>query len=413
MAVIEDPKLKAFIETGINDSFGLSVDEVAEKCKGYGRFRAWLNSDVTRIKEVLNKVKSMGVSPGFFASYERSEGYNSKWGWLNHTRPYGNPVQDAESVCKWIKSQSKDMNSKPAWIDYANYKDFVPKDIQRDGNAHFKSIKSGAIGRVLIAGTAAATWEVYYPLGLKKEYNGVQNYAPPLKVILDSIEQWGGSATGGSGDGVQLAVLMCHGTVIITQAEGGSFSHDGSLSVDFAYAENRVPLYAPFDMTCKYVGRASEVLWQSDSPVMCADGTTSYVTFNTLHDNDYASKKVGDKMKKGQVYAHTGVAGNVTGDHTHIECSKGKFTVPWHTNPKGNPSLPNPAHIYDVFSSCDNVTKEKIKIINNTSTPMPFKCILDFVDGEGGDGGDDNNNKKDKEIIHLLLCNALNGWYNY
>ena len=67
--VITDPKMRKFVHSNITNDFGLSVDQVANKCKSYGRFSAWLNSDVTRIKQVLNKVKSLGVSPAFFASY--------------------------------------------------------------------------------------------------------------------------------------------------------------------------------------------------------------------------------------------------------------------------------------------------------------------------------------------------------
>lgn len=220
-----------------------------------------------------------------------------------------------------------------------------------------------------------------------------------------------GDVSGGGGDGTQLAVLPCWGTVYITQAEGGDFSHMGSLSVDFAYPQGQVPLYAPFDMTCMYVDLQNAfTVWQSDRPVKCADGSVSYVTFNTGHSDDTGSNSVGDKKKKGQVYAHTGTSGNVTGDHTHIECSKGEFTAPWATNSAGRGSLPNPDHMYKVFSSCNNITKEEINIINQTSTNMPWVCILNWDDGgstppEPPSGG--NN------LITLLMVNALNGWYNY
>src|SRR5690606_1482553 len=113
---ITTPSLKSFIHSSVSDDFGLTVEQVAEKCKNDGRFSAWLNGDVSRIKEVLNKVKENGVSPAFFASYEKTEGYNSKWGWLNHTSVNGNPVTDADSVSKWIVSQSKNTTDKPAWI---------------------------------------------------------------------------------------------------------------------------------------------------------------------------------------------------------------------------------------------------------------------------------------------------------
>lgn len=198
MAVINDPKMKKFVESKISNDFGLSVAQVATKCKTWGRFKSWLNSDETKIKEVLNIVKSNGVSPAFFASYEKTEGYNSKWGWLNHTVPKGNYTQDADSVSSWIVTQSQNKTDNPAWIDYGNPKDFVPQSVKTEGNAHFKNMASGSIGKVVIAGTAAATWAVYYPNGLLKEYNGVQNYADPITVMYKTIEEWGGSLDGGS-----------------------------------------------------------------------------------------------------------------------------------------------------------------------------------------------------------------------
>lgn len=193
--------LDGFVHSLVSDDFGLSVDVVAEKAKSYGRFASWLNSDVGLIKAVLEIVKSNGVSPAFFASYEKTEGYNSSWGWLNHTSVNGNPNTDADSVSKWLVSQSKDMSGVPAWIDYANFNDFVPADVKASGNADFKNMLSGSIGRVVIAGTAAATWEVYYPNGLKAEYNGVQDYGAPITGMMETIIEWGGTGSGDGGDG--------------------------------------------------------------------------------------------------------------------------------------------------------------------------------------------------------------------
>src|SRR5699024_6873338 len=249
--VITNPKMKSFVESNVSNDFGLTVDEVAKKCRNYGRFSAWLNGNVESIKEVLNAVKNVGVSPAFFASYERTEGYNSSWGWLNHTSVNGSPLNDAKSVAQWIVSQSKNTTDNPAWIDFANYKDFVPNDVKKEGNAHFSTLPSGVIGRVVIAGTAAATWEVYYPNGLLAEYNGVQNYGTPINHMIQYIEEWNGTISGGSGgsnsDGRQLAVLPID-YVHVTQGEYGPFSHfRGSgqeVAIDFIFPTNRYPAKA-------------------------------------------------------------------------------------------------------------------------------------------------------------------------
>lgn len=196
--VITDERMRNFVHSKVSNDFGLTVEIVAEKCKSYGRFSSWLNGDTGLIIEVLNKVKSNGVSPSFFASYEKTEGYNSSWGWLNHTTPQGNYLADSDSVSQWIVSQSNNTTDQPAWIDFANYNDFVPSDVKTAGNADFNGMPAGSIGKVVIAGTAAATWEVYYPNGLLAEYNGVQDYGAPINAMIDSIEEWGGSVTGGT-----------------------------------------------------------------------------------------------------------------------------------------------------------------------------------------------------------------------
>ena len=192
--------IKEFAKKKINNDFDLSVDDVAKRCYDTGSFQAYGLSNA-QVKKVLNAVKANGISPAFFAAYEASEGYNSSWGWLNHTTPQGNYLQDAKSVSRWLKNQSNDMNGKPAWIDYANYKDFVPASVKRKGNKDFKNMPKGSIGRAYIPGTAATTWEVYYPKGLKASYNGVQNYGAPLNDAMKTIEYWGGNidSSGGSG----------------------------------------------------------------------------------------------------------------------------------------------------------------------------------------------------------------------
>src|SRR5690606_15471095 len=190
--VITDVNMRTFVHSLVSNSFGLTLDVVAEKCKGNGRFYSWLGSDVTKIKAVLAKVEENGVSAAFFAAYEKTEGYNSKWGWLNHTRINGGPVEDADSVSKWIVEQSKNTTDRPAWIDYANYKDFVPLAVKQAGNADLEGMTVGSIGKVVIAGTAAATWEVYYPDGLKASCNVIQTYGTPINHMMSYIVAWGG-----------------------------------------------------------------------------------------------------------------------------------------------------------------------------------------------------------------------------
>ncbi|WNM55486.1 hypothetical protein CoNPh32_CDS0017 [Staphylococcus phage S-CoN_Ph32] len=64
-------KIDKFIHSNLNDDFGLSVDDLVGKVKGIGRFSAWCGNNSSQIKQVLNAVKSIGVSPALFATYEK------------------------------------------------------------------------------------------------------------------------------------------------------------------------------------------------------------------------------------------------------------------------------------------------------------------------------------------------------
>ena len=65
--------------------------------------------------------------------------------------------------------------------------------MRNNGNAEVANWGLGRIGHVYGAGTAAAAWAIWYPQGLKAEYNGVQNYGNPLAQCVDLIKSWGGS----------------------------------------------------------------------------------------------------------------------------------------------------------------------------------------------------------------------------
>lgn len=148
----------------------------------------------SNIGDITSTVKSIGVSPVFFYAYTANEG-GGAGGFINHYRSdtSGGGVGNASRDAEYLVKQSNIMNSKPSWIDAGNPVDFVPKDVQDRGNAHFQSMPAGTIGRAYIPATAATTWEVYFPDGLKKEFNRVQNYGAPLADTMRRIEAMGGN----------------------------------------------------------------------------------------------------------------------------------------------------------------------------------------------------------------------------
>lgn len=193
--VTDDERLK-LVHSAVGADFGLTIDQVVSHADDFGRFQAWLGGDHAKIKAVLEAVQSEGMSPAWFAAYEYNEGYNSSWGWLNYTRPHGDPVSDAHFVAAHMVSLSKNMSTQPSWIDAGNPVDFVPASVKASGNADFNAMPSGTIGRAYIPSTAAATWATYYPLGLQAAYNGVQNYADAIAATVTTIKFWGGVIDG-------------------------------------------------------------------------------------------------------------------------------------------------------------------------------------------------------------------------
>ena len=145
----------------------------------------------------------------------------------------------------------------------------------------------------------------------------------------------------------------------ISQPEGGSYSHAGTLQIDFLGwgANGRVyncPYYAP--CTCKCVATTdastNNRVWESVNQVHLADGTIGYVTFEMAHDN-FPVHGVGAVVQQGALLGHTGTATGV-GDHMHFQCGRGTYQG-WTQLPNGNWMLSNEMHIYDACYVNDTI----------------------------------------------------------
>ena len=193
-------EIKAFCKAPINATFGLTTDELWKKINwsntATSRFYYWCNDNESKVKAVWKKCEEKGVSPVWFTAYEFVEGYNASLNWLNHFqyRPPLDPVGDCATTCDWIVATSQNANLSPAWDDPGGGTvGMVPQSVRQNGNAEFAKWGLGTIGHVYGAGTAAAAWAIWYPQGLKAEYNGVQDYGNPLAQCVDLIKSWGGS----------------------------------------------------------------------------------------------------------------------------------------------------------------------------------------------------------------------------
>lgn len=111
----------------------------------------------------------------------------------------------------------------------------------------------------------------------------------------------------------------------ITQVSGpSSLSHCCGHPIDIVGNTAEYPLYAPF--SCHLVwswSDGNERSYTSDNPVWYATPngngwTLGYVTVCFTHQNNPPTKT---SFKQGELIAHTGTSGNVTGDHCHLDQS--------------------------------------------------------------------------------------------
>lgn len=142
-------------------------------------------------------------------------------------------------------------------------------------------------------------------------------------------------------------------TLYMTQDEGGDYSHQGTYNIDFlgmSASSTRIfkcPFYAPCTLKCVDIwdSTSNNRVYESVDKVHLADGTIDYVTITFAHD-DNPIHNVGDVINQGEILGHTGTTGEVTGDHTHSCCGKGKY-VGYTKRETGRYDLTNRIHYWD------------------------------------------------------------------
>ena len=138
----------------------------------------------------------------------------------------------------------------------------------------------------------------------------------------------------------------------MSQDEGGDYSHINTYNIDFlGYGANgrilRCPFYAPVTLKCVAIwdSTSNNRVYESVNPVHFADGTIDYLTISFAHD-DAPIHNVGDIINQGELLGHTGTYGNVTGDHTHTCCGKGRYQG-YTQRTGGHYDLTNRCHYWD------------------------------------------------------------------
>ena len=130
-----------------------------------------------------------------------------------------------------------------------------------------------------------------------------------------------------------------------------SFSHCCGHPCDWIGTTGTYPIYAPCDCHLVYSDNAGNTrAYSSDNMVWTPMGLT-YVTFSFTHDNNPPTQT---SFRQGELIGHTGTAGFVTGDHTHIDQSNmnNAQLVPYGITCSGGNAcyaLSNSQYAYDIF----------------------------------------------------------------
>jgi hypothetical protein len=158
-------------------------------------------------------------------------------------------------------------------------------------------------------------------------------------------------------------VLFPFEYLYMSQDEGGDYSHQNTYNLDFiGWGENgrilKCPFYAPVTLKCVAIWDATSNnrVYESTQKVHFADGTIDYLTISFAHD-DTPTHGIGDVIPQGQLLGHTGTAGNVTGDHTHTCCGKGRYEG-YTQRQGGHYDLTNRCHYWDATFVNDTIIVE-------------------------------------------------------
>ena len=185
--------------------------------------------------------------------------------------------------------------------------------------------KPGMIARVMLKGTAAATWAMFDPAALSGSVNGVQDYSDPFKHQMSAIASWQGEKK--YGKPMANYVVTSEFGWRTSPLGGGSEFHN---AIDLATSGGRADIFASNDGT---VVQASGQYWDwygNYVVIKHSDGLyTGYAHLSSI------SVTNGQKVSKGQKIGVEGATGPVTGPHLHFQFMKNFW-------PNGNDDFINP-----------------------------------------------------------------------
>lgn len=153
----------------------------------------------------------------------------------------------------------------------------------------------------------------------------------------------------------------------VSQGYGNdSGTHKLSYALDLSGKDGGADeVYAPFD--CKItklyqpsdtVRHANTVWLTSTRKVLSPNGYYGYLTVSITHPSEITNMKIGQTFKQGEIICHEGKTGNASGNHIHLEVSKGK-TANWELKRSG---------VYSEYVITNKVKPEEYLFVREDST---------------------------------------------
>ena len=126
----------------------------------------------------------------------------------------------------------------------------------------------------------------------------------------------------------------------LTCGPNESPQHMGTMAIDVRGSASgvREAYFAPATSVCIWaIPSNGQAMWRTVDNVRTSDGSITYVTYVTCHDDVDFNAYEGLTIPQGEKIANMGRAGNTTGVHTHFEGAKGYLGKgDWHQNQYGN-----------------------------------------------------------------------------
>lgn len=182
-------------------------------------------------------------------------------------------------------------------------------------------------------------------------------------------------------------------------------THKSGFAIDNAGEDSGISdIYAPYTGIIKkiYQNDANEVWLESTDKVEYPDGTIDYMTMLFAHANNVDDLFVGKLVKKDEAFYREGTKGNVSGNHCHMECGRGRFSNSgWHKNDSGYWSLDNGERPEACLWIDDSITilNDNSYNFKKISTPTVEKASEDINNNVEIKTGEVEDEKTIEEIL--------------